>query len=80
MLSTWDLIFNGSLIRMEFVSILQYTSSHWVDMWKSFCLTSVDLQVDDRIVNGSEETGDFDNDVRNLEALLDEDTDMPTAI
>jgi hypothetical protein len=64
---------------MEFVSILQYTSSHRVDMRKSLCLTPVDLQVDDRVVNDSEETGDFDDDLRNLEALLDEDTDMPAA-
>jgi hypothetical protein len=47
---------------------------------RSLSLTPVDLQVDDRVVNGSEETGDFDDGLRNLEELLDQDTDMPTAM
>lgn len=53
--------------------------SNTLHLIASLCLTPVDLQVDDRVVNDSEETGDFDDDLRNLEELLDEDTDMPAA-
>lgn len=33
----------------------------------------------DRVLNSSEDTGDFDDDIIDMDALLDEDTFMPTA-
>lgn len=61
-------------------SMVQYPEAR--DQYRRLLNVVAEIQetkVDDRVVNASEETGDFDDDLRNLEALLDEDTDMPTA-